>query len=291
MDYHQPVLLTQTLDLLQIQPDHWYLDATLGNGGHSLEILRRGGSVFGLDQDPGNLELSRLRLESAGYSTNFIPIHGNFSDLKKILSDLPHQPAGLLFDLGLSANQLKGDNRGFSFHDTTSLDMRLDPDSQTLTAVEIINTYDYSQLFEIFSKYAQEQYAKPIILSLIRHRQKHPIQTGEALAKIITDFYQSRHLRSFVHPATKIMMALRIAVNDEFNHLKTALAATLDCPPSTRVALISFHSGDDRLIKQFIITHSNQVTNLTSKPIKPDFAEIKSNPLARSSLLRGYQII
>ncbi|HEX8923449.1 MAG TPA: 16S rRNA (cytosine(1402)-N(4))-methyltransferase RsmH, partial [Patescibacteria group bacterium] len=260
MEFHTPVLLQPAIKLLDIQKDKIYIDATLGNGGHTLEILKQGAIVFGIDQDPTNLNLASQRIKEAGFSSRFHPLHGNFSDLKKIISQNINQSvSGILFDLGLSSNQLTAENRGFSFNDNLSLDMRLDPQTQDLTAEEIINTYPFDELYLIFSRYAQEVYSKPIILRIISQRQKKPIKSAGRLADIIRDYYRERHIKSDIDPSTKVFMALRMYVNDELNNLNSVLEQTLDLP-AARVCIITFHSGEDRLVKRFIQIQSAKKT-------------------------------
>lgn len=286
MDFHIPVLLVEAIDLLNVQKNKIYVDGTLGHGGHTLEILKRGGIVYGIDQDPKNLEIASTRIKEAGLQKNFFPIHGNFNQLKIIVDkNIKQKIDGLIVDLGLSQNQQTGQNRGFSFNDENSLDMRLDPESQELTAESIINTYDYDELFEIFSKYAQEIYSKPIILKIIRERQKSPIKTGTRLANIIRDFYKEHHLRSKIDPSTKIFLSLRIVVNEEFENIKKLLNQSLEVVvKGGNVCIISFHSGEDRIIKQFIKDFPN-------KRVQPSFQETKNNPLSRSATLRSYKIV
>lgn len=291
MEFHTPVLLKESITALSIKPNNIYIDATLGHGGHTIEILKLGGIVYGFDQDSTNLKIATDRINQLGLSQNFHPIHTNFDQLEKIVTNQIKQPInGLIADLGLSQNQQTGQNRGFSFNDSLSLDMRLDSQNQLLTAEEIINTYDFQQLYDIFTKYGQELYAKPIILQIINHRQKQPIKNGQVLANIIKDYYQKHHLHSKINPATKVFLSLRIAVNDEFKNLNSLLSQTLTViKPEGITAIISFHSGEDRIVKNFIANHKNQI--IPQKSIKPTLTEVKSNPLSRSSILRLYKII
>ncbi|MDD2483092.1 MAG: 16S rRNA (cytosine(1402)-N(4))-methyltransferase RsmH [Candidatus Shapirobacteria bacterium] len=290
MDFHIPVLSTETIDLLNVQPDKIYVDGTLGHGGHTLEILKKGGLVYGIDQDPQNLEIATNRIKEAGFKNHFFPVHNNFNELENIVTNQIKQKIdGLIIDLGLSQNQQTGQGRGFSFNDESSLDMRLDPENQELTAEEIINTYDYDELFEIFSKYAQEIYSKPIVLRIISERQKSPIKTATRLANIIRDFYKDRHIRSKIDPSTKIFMALRIIVNDEFENLKKLLIQSLNVVKKDgKVCIITFHSGEDRIVKLFL--NQNPLCQ-AEKSVKASFEEIKKNPLSRSATLRSYRIV
>jgi len=294
MDFHTPVLSAETIDILDVQKGKIYVDATLGHGGHTLKILEKGGIIYGIDQDPKNLEIAQNRIKKAGFSNQFFAIHNNFNQLENIIkNNIKQKIDGLVIDLGLSQNQQTDQNRGFSFNDEISLDMRLDPKKQELTAENIINTYDYDQLYEIFSKYAQEIYSKPIILRIIKERQKSPIKTAVRLANIIRDYYKERHIRSKIDPSTKIFLSLRIAVNNEFDNLKKVLDQSLKTVAlNGTVCIISFHSGEDRIVKQFIKENSNQKIIIENKkPIKATFQEIKNNPLSRSATLRSYRIV
>jgi len=292
MDYHQPVLREEVLDYLQVKPNGLYVDATLGNGGHAIAILTAGGTVYGLDQDPTNLKLASKRIQTTLPDSRFYPIHGNFSNLLPIFeSTIKTKVDGIIFDLGLSINQLKSESRGFSFNDPSSLDMRLNPENEDNSAEFVINTYDFQQLFDIFSKYAQEKYSKPLILKIIKERQKSPIKTAKRLAEIIRSYYFEHHLQTNLDPATKIFMALRIHVNHEYQNLTTALETTLKIvKPSGKVCVISFHSGEDRLVKQFIKKRALTGQITPSPIVRPSFQETSQNPLSRSATLRSFTL-
>jgi len=294
MDYHKPVLLEETLQELDIQKGKIYLDATLGNAGHSLEILKLGATVYGLDQDPNNLKIATQRIKEAKLDKNFTPIHGNFNQLEAIVNkEIGQKIDGLLIDLGLSQNQQKATDRGFSFNDTQSLDMRIDPNSQDITAEEIINTYSFDQLYQIFTKNSQERYSKPLILKIIRERQKKAITDAQRLANIIRSYYQDHKIKSKIDPSTKIFLALKIEVNQEFDNLKKVLLQSLQIlKNNSPVAIITFHSGEDRIVKQFIKNKTQEkVIIAPNKSISPSREEIKNNPLSRSALLRSYRIV
>lgn len=294
MEYHVPVLLSQVLGLLSVEPGHIYIDGTLGNGGHTLEILKQGGEVFGIDNDQSNLDLATARIISAGFGDHFHPIKGNFTDLSKIVEQNINSPvSGLLLDLGLSSNQQKATGRGFSFNDEQSLDMRLDPTTQELTAEKIVNTYSFEQLFNIFSKIAQEKLSKPLAQKIITKRQSSPIKDGATLAKVIKDAYMAKGIRTQIDPSTKIFMALRIVVNQEFENLRHFLETSLNTPhlKSATICIISFHSGEDRIVKQFIREHHpSLITSTSSKAITATYEETLVNPLCRSAVLRSYRI-
>ena len=280
MNYHKPVLINEVLALLNPQKNKIFIDATLGNGGHTLALLEKGAKVIAFEADKNNIEIVKDRINNK----NLTIINDNFCNLTKHISK---KVDGILFDLGLSVNQQKSEDRGFSFNDPNSLDMRIDKNTQTLTAEEIINTYDYQELFDIFSKYSQEKLSKPLAFKIIKERQKSPIKTGIRLADIIRNFYKEKHQKTHLDPATKIFMSLRIVVNNEFENLKDALLQTLEIiKPDSPVAIISFHSGEDRIVKQFI----KQNHLIAQKPIYPSNSEIKENPLSRSSILRCFKI-
>ncbi|MCX6726788.1 MAG: 16S rRNA (cytosine(1402)-N(4))-methyltransferase RsmH [Candidatus Shapirobacteria bacterium] len=285
MIFHQPVLVKEVIDLFDVKPGHIYFDGTLGHGGHTIEILKLGGIVYGLDADPYYLNLATDRIRDLKLDKNFHPILGNFTQMSQF-NNLPVN--GILLDLGLNSHQQLAIGRGFSFNDTESLDMSLNPDSEDITAEYIVNTYDQDQLTRLFSKTTQEKLAKPIAIKIISSRHFKPIKSGKRLADIVTEVYQSHHLKTKIHPATKVFLALKITVNQEYVNLKSVLESSLKLNPNCIISIISFHSGEDRLVKQFIRTHS--VTNLTPKPIRPGIAEIHRNPLSRSAILRSYRI-
>ena len=282
MEYHTPVLLAECLQLLNPLPGQVFIDATVGNGGHSIGILSAGSIVYGFDQDPTNLQIATQRIQAEGLGQNFHPIHANFTDIPTIGKNVD----GIIFDLGLSKNQLIATNRGFSFNDQSSLDMRLDPKQQQHSAQEIINTYQEDKLFEIFSKYGQETCSRQLAKTIVAHR---PFSSAKQLSNLIVNTIHRRPTR--IHPATKIFMALRIYTNNEILQLKEVLAKTLNVVKKNGiVCIISFHSGEDRLVKQFINSSSTKLINLTTKPITPLKAELAANPLSRSAKLRAYKI-
>ena len=294
MDYHQPVLLEEVISTLEIKPGSVYIDATLGNGGHTLAILKLGGIVYGIDQDPDNLEISTKRIKEAGYPDKFIPILSNFNQLEEIIKSKINQKVdGLLIDLGLSKNQQLSTNRGFSFNDDQSLDMRINQNSSDPTAKDIINIGTSEELYEIFSKNSQEIHSLSLVSKIISERQKKPITDAKRLADIIRNFYLEKKIRTKTDPSTKIFLALKIAVNQEFSNLKQILSQSLNSvKPNGIVSIISFHSGEDRIIKQFIQKNiSSKMIYQATKPIHPSFKEIKNNPLSRSAILRSYKIV
>lgn len=285
---HQPVLVDQVLHYLSVKPDHWYLDGTIGLGGHAAAIIKAGGLVIGLDCDSQSLALAAKTLPQSKIKL----IHGNYSQLSSLISQLsPQKYAGAILDLGVSSYQLKDPQRGLSFQTTGPLDMRLDRTSQ-LTAKEIINQWEESRLYALFTTMAQEQLARSIAHALVRARQLKPITTTTDLVEQI--LLVTGPQKSHLHPATKIFQALRIAVNDEINHLKQALPQFVQAlSPTSRLCVISFHEGEDRVVKHFFQQQQklNRVRILTKKPIMPNLTETKSNPSSRSAKLRAIAIL
>jgi 16S rRNA (cytosine1402-N4)-methyltransferase len=281
--YHLPVLLNEVINQFNPTKNKIFIDATCGHGGHTQQFLAGGAKVFGIDADITNLNIATDRLNNP----NFIPILGNFRDILQIWQDKIKKPVdGILLDLGLSSNQQSQPGRGFSFNDEQSIDMRLDPKTQETSAENIINTYDETQLYLLFSKVAQEAYARPLAQKIITARQKNPIKTSVQLASIIRDYYQSKNIRRTTNPATKIFMALRVETNQEFENLSKFL---IDSPKILKsngiIGIISFHSGEDRIVKNFI--RINKYKNDRYLPTK---SEINLNHLSRSAILRTYTI-
>lgn len=292
MDFHNPVLVKESIDTLEVKPGNTYIDATLGHGGHTIEILKLGGIVYGLDQDPINLKTATDRIISLGLEKNFHAINTNFGQLNELLGkEIPKPVEGLIADLGLSSDQQTNQGRGFSFNDQSSLDMRLNPESQEITAEAIINIASYDELYQIFTRFAQEHYSKPLILRIITARQKKPFKSGYELAQLIRKYFKDNKIRSNIDPSTKIFMALRIEVNDEFGNLEKLLNSSLQIvKPGGNISIITFHSGEDRLVKMFI-KEKSLLTKITfNKAVHPTFAETKKNPLSRSAILRSYKI-
>lgn len=259
-DYHIPVLLNEVIELLKVKKGGRYIDCTYGGGGHTRGIEAAGGIVLGIDQDP----------------ETHAPVHGNFAHLKELaLANGFDQVDGILMDLGVSSHQLETDYRGFSFNKVGNLDMRMDQQNQSVTALDLIKAGSEKELEKIFRDFGEENFAGPIA----REIKKSKIETTDDLAKVIL---RVRHTKDRTHPATRVFQALRIAVNDELNSLKQALPQAVELlKPRGRLAVISFHSLEDRIVKEFF--------NNKQKPITPSEEEIKTNPRARSGKLRIYE--
>lgn len=274
---------------MQVKPQQVYLDCTLGSAGHTLEIIKRGGLVYGLDIDPQALKRSKERILKA-YPNAFFKLKlANFSQLKKVAQDFNlTSVAGILLDLGLSSEQLDDSKLGFSFKLDAPLDMRASPDYQ-VTAADLLSGLNKGELYELFQKLGEEQHSLSIANLIVRTRLIKPITTTKQLAELVMKAVSKRKDLSFrwrIHPATKIFQALRIAVNDELNNLKAVLPQAVDLlKPGGRLAVISFHSLEDRIVKLYFKNNA-QVINLTKKPIIPLDQEIKANLRSRSAKLR-----
>ncbi|HBK34784.1 MAG: Ribosomal RNA small subunit methyltransferase H [Candidatus Uhrbacteria bacterium GW2011_GWE2_40_58] len=285
---HVPVLLQEVLVYLKPEPKKVFIDGTVGQGGHAFEILKRvlpEGRLLAIDRDPHNLEIARDRL--ADYTDAVIFVCGSFAECKKYAyaSKYP-QVDGILLDLGFSSYHIQDPARGFSFLAEGVLDMRYNPEEQIETAADIVNTWSEEELAEIFRKYGEERQARSIAQAIIKNRKQKKIITTKDLSEVVQQVVK-RHGK--VHPATKVFQALRIAVNDELGEIERALPDLVELlKPGGRLVIISFHSLEDRLIKQFIKEHS-ELDVLTKKPVCPTEEEIRANPRARSAKLRVAQ--
>ena len=305
VDYgHKPVLLDECIEALAIRPDGIYVDGTLGRAGHSLEIVRRltTGRLIALDRDESALAAARIRL--ADYMDRVTLVHSNFSRLGEVLHELGIDGAdGMLFDLGVSSPQLDDAQRGFSYKQDAPLDMRMDT-TAALTARELVNTASYEELRRILFEYGEERYAPAIARAICREREQMPIETTLQLADIIRSAMPGQALREKQHPAKRSFQAIRIAVNDELGELEPMLsAAEENLHPGGRLAVITFHSLEDRIVKRKLRELSTGCTCppefpvcvcgkkpkmelLTRKPIVSGEQELQENPRARSAKLR-----
>lgn len=302
---HRPVLLDECMEGLNIRPDGIYLDGTLGRAGHSWEIVRRltaGGRLIGLDRDETALEAARRRL--APYIDRVTLVHSNFSCVAQVLDDL-NVPAvdGMLFDLGVSSPQLDDASRGFSYMQDAPLDMRMDT-SAPLSAADIVNTWSQEELRRILFEYGEERYAPAIARAIVRARETAPVKTTLELVEIIKSAMPPAALREKQHPAKRSFQAIRIAVNGELDALPPMLRAAVDgLNPGGRLAVITFHSLEDRIVKRTLAELARgcvcppefpvcvcgkkpQVRLVTRKPVTAGGAELEENPRARSAKLR-----
>lgn len=289
MNFHTPVLVDEVIDYLNIQKGCWYIDATLGGGGHTCLILEKGGKVLGIDQDPQAILEVAKKFNQAIAEKRLILNQGNFANIKKIVND--ETISGVLFDLGVSSYQLSS-LRGFSFSKDAPLDMRMDP-KIGVQAADLINGLYEGELADLFGRLGEEKFAKKVAGKIVEERKLRKIETTKQLADLIISV-KHRRVHDKIHPATQVFQALRIAVNDELNNLKIALPQALNVlGKEGRLLVISFHSLEDRIVKNFfrVMEDKGMVKILTKKPITPSENEILSNPRSRSAKLRAVEKI
>jgi 16S rRNA (cytosine1402-N4)-methyltransferase len=303
--HHVPVLLHETIELLNCRPGNIIVDGTLGGGGHANEIIRRivpGGLLVGIDQDPKALKAAREKL--AAYGDSLITIHDNFANLEEIMQrcSLSYMD-GMVIDLGVSSYQLDQGSRGFSYQTEARLDMRMNPE-QSLSAYEVVNEYEENKLACIIAEYGEERWAKRIAEFIVKRR---PIHTTSQLTDAIKAAIPASARRKGPHPAKRTFQAIRIEVNDELGNLKKVLNQAIALlKPGGRLCVITFHSLEDRIVKTVFRNMENPCTCpprapictcgkkplvkvITRKPIVPSDEEIKQNPRARSAKLRACQ--
>jgi 16S rRNA (cytosine1402-N4)-methyltransferase len=297
---HIPVLYKEVLDTLNPVPGGLYIDGTIGAGGHSRGILQASspdGKLLGLDRDPQALALAGDLLEEFGDRVELI--HGSFADLTSHLNNRNwHEIDGILLDLGLSSMQVNTPGRGFSFRNSGPLDMRFDP-GHHISAADIVNNYSREDLADLIYEFGEEKRSRRIADAIIANR---PLESTEALADIIAGVLGRSRKR--IHPATLTFQALRIAVNNELEALRVFLPQALEVlKPGGRLAIIAFHSLEDRIVKQFfrkessdcicpvevplcVCGHTARIKEISRRPIRPEEIEINQNPRARSAKLR-----
>ena len=304
---HIPVMKSEVLDLLQCKPGGIYVDGTIGLGGHAQGILDEimpGGQLLGIDRDTESLEKARTRLKA--YAGNFQLIHDNFKNLPLILNNLEFTSVdGILLDLGVSSYQLLSPDRGFSFQSDLLLDMRMDR-TQQWTAADLVNNMPESELANVIYRYGEEKLSRRIAAAIVRERRKSPITRTAQLAQIIGRISKSGK-RQGIHPATRTFQALRIAVNEELEGLEKFFSEAIGfLRPGGKMAVISFHSLEDRIVKMAFRRLAGQCVCeappelcvcpreklariLTSRPITPTPEELTMNPRARSARLRALE--
>ena len=306
-NYHTSALLQETIQGLKVKPNERYIDATLGGGGHSFEILKRGGLVLGIDVDKDALEFvgGRWKIENARFAArrgkwkiaekNLTLVRGNFREIDKIaLLNNFNNISGIIFDLGVSSHQIDSSERGFSFQNQGPLDMRMDQELG-VKALDLIKILTKGELYEIFTKYGEESSAWAISENIVKSRSIKPIETTIELARVIEIGLKSKGLNnSFTRAgqSKKVFQALRIAVNDELNSIGEALPKAVGqlCKQG-RLCVISFHSLEDRIVKKAFIEFENKKMGkiITEKPIIPGTQELIDNPRVRSAKLRIFE--
>jgi len=292
-DFHEPVLLKEAVDGLRVEKNKRYIDATLGGGGHSFEILRRGGIVLGVDADKEAIEY----IEKNKKPENLTVARGNFRDIDEIARlNSFDKVAGVIFDLGVSGHQIDSPRRGFSFQNEGPLDMRMD-DSLGVRALDLLKILTKGELNEIFTEFGEETNAWAISDAIVRARSVKPIETTTELARIIEETLRKKGLYKGETRAgqnKKVFQALRIVVNDELNAVSEALPKTLELlEKNGRICVISFHSLEDRIVKKKFLEFEEKGLGriITEKPILPTGEEIKKNNRARSAKLRIFEKI
>ncbi len=302
-DFHTPVLADAVLSFLHPTPDNVYVDATVGGGGHAESILRASspsGRVIAFDADADAIQYATIRLKE--FSARIVYIHDNFVNIgKQIKEHHGSSVGGVLMDLGVSSHQLDDSSRGFSFQSRHRLDMRMDQRS-ALDAQEVVNSYVIERLTEVFSTYGEERQSKRIAQRLVDARSRAPIETTEQLSEIVESVVGRQYLQKSL---SRVFQAIRIEVNSELSNLRSGLRQTLDVlKPGGRLVVISYHSLEDRIVKDFFREQSRtsipsahkylpdqpvqpQLRLLTKKPIVPEATEIHRNPRSRSAKLRA----
>ena len=304
---HVSVLLSETIDSLSVKPDGIYVDGTLGGGGHSSEIASRlsdGGRLIGIDQDEEAIRAASERLKP--FAGKVTVVRDNYCNFKKVLSDLEISGVdGILLDLGVSSHQFDDESRGFSYRFDGPLDMRMDQ-RNPLTAREIVNEYSESELYRIIRDYGEDGFAKNIAKHIVKRREEAPIETTFQLVDVIKAAIPAKIRAKGGHPAKQTFQALRIECNAELTVLRESLSDMIDIlNPGGRIAVITFHSLEDAIVKQIFRTAENPCTCpprlpcvcgkkpkgrvITRKPIAPSFEECERNPRAKSAHLRVFE--
>ncbi len=305
--HHISVLLNECIESLNIKPDGIYVDGTLGGAGHSYEICKRltTGRLIGIDQDMNAINAATKRLEQ--FKDKVTLVHSNFSNIKKVFEDLGIEKAdGFLLDIGVSSHQLDEAERGFSYMQDAPLDMRMDT-SRSLSAYEVVNEYSEKELNDIIFEYGEERWAKRIAEFIVAERKVKPITTTYELVDVIKKAVPKGARKDGPHPAKRTFQAIRIEVNGELDVLKTAINDMTDLlNPKGRLAIITFHSLEDRIVKnefrkqenpctcprEFPVCMCNKVSKgkvITRKPILPSEEELLENHRARSAKLRVFE--
>lgn len=305
-DYHVPIMAQEVLALLEPERGGVYVDGTLGGGGHAeaiLSVLPKGGRLIGIDRDGDAIQTACKRLQRFGNA--FLALRGNFFHMRALLEAQGIKTVhGILLDLGVSSHQLDTPERGFSYHNEAALDMRMDS-SAPLTAYDVVNGYSFEELARILREYGEERYAGRIAAAIVREREKSPINSTTRLAELVRAATPAAKRWEGQHPARRAFQAIRIEVNDELGGLKKALcdAQELLCAGG-RMAVITFHSLEDRIVKQLYHEWEHPCTCppkapacicgkqptariLNKKPMVAGKEEEEENPRARSAKLRG----
>ena len=307
---HKSVLLNETIESLNVKPDGIYVDGTIGGGGHSYEICKRlgeKGRLIGIDQDADAIEAASLRLKE--FKDKISLVHSNYNNIKSVVNDLGiNKVDGIVLDLGVSSYQLDNPERGFTYREDVPLDMRMDRES-SMTARDIVNDYSEMELFRVIKDYGEEQFAKNIAKHIVKARSEKPIETTGELNEIIKAAIPAKMREHGGHPSKKTYQAIRIELNHELTVLENSLDTMIELlNPKGRLSIITFHSLQDRIVKNIFRKNMNPCTCppdfpvcvcgkkptgriITRKPIVPSEEEIAENKRAKSSKLRVFERI
>lgn len=307
---HKSVLLNETIESLNVKPDGIYVDGTLGGGGHSYEICKRlgkKGRLIGIDQDADAIEAASSRLEE--FKDKISLVHSNYNNIKSVVNDLGiNKVDGIVLDLGVSSYQLDNPERGFTYREDVPLDMRMDRES-SMTARDIVNDYSEMELFRVIKDYGEEQFAKNIAKHIVKARSEKTIETTGELNEIIKAAIPAKMREHGGHPSKKTYQAIRIELNHELTVLENSLDTMIELlNPKGRLSIITFHSLEDRIVKNIFRKNMNPCTCppdfpvcvcgkkptgriITRKPIVPSEEEIAENKRAKSSKLRVFERI
>ncbi|HRY76759.1 MAG TPA: 16S rRNA (cytosine(1402)-N(4))-methyltransferase RsmH [Candidatus Paceibacterota bacterium] len=288
---HVPVLLNEVIKTFDPQSNENFIDATLGEAGHTLCLLQKtdpSGRVLGIDLDAETLRIAEEKLRA--YHNRVILVKNNFKNLESIVDEYKFKKvSGILFDLGMSSRELEESGRGFSFRKNEPLLMNFGEDA-LVTAEQIVNNWPADDLKGIFEEYGEERFSRQIAEKIVVSRQTKPIKTTFDLVEVIQSAVPQKYQSGRLHPATRVFQALRITVNDELNNLRSGLEAGLKILESGgKIIVISFHSLEDRIVKNFFRDHKASLKIITKKPVIPARVEILNNPRARSAKLRATQ--
>jgi 16S rRNA (cytosine1402-N4)-methyltransferase len=304
---HIPVLLKETIELCNLNEGDVVVDATVGSGGHTVELMRKvgkAGLVVALDVDPKSLKQTkeRIKQEAGDLAKQVVYVNENFAELEKVVKQhCPKKPQAIIADLGWRIEQVEDKQRGMSFQTEQELDMRLNPKQGNLTAKDIVNEWSEEELRDIFNTFSDERYAKKIATAIVEARRTEPISKTTQLADVVT---KVKRRKGKIHPATKTFQALRMVVNNEVGNLQKMLDEAINVlDQGGRLAVISFHSLEDRIIKNIFRINTGgcvcpkeaptclcgvkrKIKKITKKPVRPSEEEIRANPRSRSAKLR-----
>lgn len=299
--YHIPVMFDECMEALDIHDEGVYFDGTLGGGSHTAGILSRGGRVIAVDRDDDAIEFCKKRFENSPFADHLTIVKGNYKDFCGIISKSGVKKInGALLDMGISSHQVDEAERGFSFNKDAALDMRMDR-SQSFTAADIVNSWEQERIADVIFEYGEEKFARRIAANICKSRQKKPIETTLELAEIVRHSVDSAAMKNG-HPAKRTFQALRIAVNDELSGLDNLIDEVIDkLEPGGRIAIITFHSLEDRIVKRRFALHATDCICDKSLPVcvcghkadvriigkyKPSEKEVEKNPRSSSATLR-----